>query len=750
MARRGRRVAAAKSNRINRVMTSFVGASALGRLSGLLLLALLIVVRIWDPAMLESIRGRTFDLFQNIEPRQVEAYPVTIIDIDERSLKEIGQWPWSRATIAEIVDRLGAAGVAAVGFDILFAEPDRLSPRRVLEALNIPDGDLKARLEQLPDSDRALAESLAHVPSVLGQAGSNAPMAAPTKSTPLASVATIGGSPEASLTRFPSLLVNLPELEAAAKGRGLVTVQPDPDGIIRRVPAVLSAGDRVAPTLSLELLRVASGATTLVVKSDGAGIGSVVVAGAEIPTDRDGHMWLHFSQHDPERFISAVDVLKGDAPLDRLQGKIAILGTSAVGLFDLRSTPVERVMPGVEIHAQAIESILADATLTRPNFATGAELVVAALIGLGIIVAVPMLGALPTLLLGALVALILCAGAWYLFSAQRMLIDIGYPLASSIAVFSLLTFFNYFREERRRTQIRTAFRQYLSPDLVDELSRDPDRLVLGGETREMTILFSDVRGFSTIAEGYKSNPSGLTRLMNRLLTPLSNAIIERRGTIDKYIGDAIMAFWNAPLPDADHALHAGEAALEILLRLDELNEERSREGERLGEKVPGLAIGIGISTGEAVVGNMGSDIRFDYSVMGDSVNLASRLEGLAQRYGLQILLAAETARQCGNRLAVLEVDQVRVKGRQGIETIFTLLGGSEIAAERNFRLFRGAFIEMLTHYRHRNWNEAKRALDHCRRTNERPRLDRLIEIYASRIDHFVENPPPADWDGVYG
>jgi adenylate cyclase len=330
-----------------------------------------------------------------------------------------------------------------------------------------------------------------------------------------------------------------------------------------------------------------------------------------------------------------------------------------------------------------------------------------------------------------------------------VLLDVAYPLVSSFAVFLLLTFLNYTREEKRRAQIRGAFGQYLSPELVEQLTREPDRLVLGGETRVMSVLFSDVRGFTSIAEGYKTNPSGLTALMNRLLTPLSNAIIEQRGTIDKYIGDAIMAFWNAPLDDPDHAHHACTAALEILRRLDRLNEERRKEAERAGETVADMEIGVGLSTGECVVGNMGSDIRFDYSVLGDSVNLASRLEGLTAVYGLRTLLCPETARLCGDKFAMVEIDSVRVKGKRDVVTIHTLVGGEDLRRQSHFRAFRGAFLEMREHYSKGDWAAARQALDRSRRNNEINQLGKVLDIYESRLAKLEAAPRVSTWDGVY-
>ncbi|MFZ4806093.1 MAG: CHASE2 domain-containing protein [Hyphomicrobiaceae bacterium] len=712
-------------------------------LAGLATIVVFAVLRLWDPAPLAALRSFVFDLYQTASPRSDDARAVLIVDIDDRSLAEVGQWPWSRAVVAELVDRLSAAGAVAIGFDMIFAEPDRLSPRRITRSLGTTSDRLEAALADLPDTDARLAHSLSNARVVLGQSGTTGTGTEPAAADiPAASIATIGGDPRADLMRFQRLLTNMPELEKAASGRGLFSVRPERDGVIRRIPLIAAAGDRVVPALSVEVIRVAAGAKTTLVKRDAAGIRSVVVAGVEIPTDRDGQLWLHFGTHDRTRYISAVDVLRDPAGAQRIAGKIALVGTSAVGLFDLRTTPVERVVPGVEIHAQAIESILAGSTLERPNYATGAELVLAIVAGLAIMLAIPRLGAHATFLVGGALSALLAGASWYLFASQAVLLDVTYPLLSSGCLFLLLTFGNYVREERQRTQIRNAFSQYLSADLVERLVREPDRLTLGGETREMTILFTDFRGFTAIAETYKSNPAGLTALMNRLLTPLSLAVIEQRGTIDKYIGDAIMAFWNAPLDDPEHARHACAAALDILQRLDALNAARLEESRHAPDQVAIPEIGIGIATGLNVVGNMGSDLRFDYTVMGDSVNVASRLEGLTRQFGLRILLASETAAACAGHFAMLEVDRVHLKGKADPETVFTLIGDADVARSAAFRALSAAFAQVLECYRRGALPDARQALDACRAITGLEAAAPLLDLYAHKLDEQAARTTP--------
>jgi adenylate cyclase len=426
-----------------------------------------------------------------------------------------------------------------------------------------------------------------------------------------------------------------------------------------------------------------------------------------------------------------------------------LIGTSAVGLLDVKTTPVSAAMPGVEVHAQVLESALTNSLLTYPNYAIGAELLVAVLVGLAIIVAAPMLRASIVIALGAILVAALIGASWYLYSQYNLLIDFTYPLMSTLFVYLTLIFVNYFKEQKQRQQIRAAFGYYLSPALVEQLARSPEKLVLGGEERKMTILFSDVRGFTTISEHYKHDPQGLTRLMNRFLTPLTNAVIERNGTIDKYIGDAIMAFWNAPLDDPQQEVNACEAALEMLARADKLNQEFKREANQNGGKYMPLQIGIGLNTGPCVVGNMGSDFRFNYSVLGDTVNVASRLEARTKDYRIPIVIGEATAQKAKERFATMEIDRIQVKGKTQPETVFTVLGRAELGRDPNFLELHELTAKMLRYYREQNWTQALDTIEPCRKAAEGFGVGALYHMYAERIEAFRHNPPPADWNGVY-
>jgi adenylate cyclase len=544
-------------------------------------------------------------------------------------------------------------------------------------------------------------------------------------------------------------LRNVPVIEQAAAGRGLFSINPESDGIIRRVPVIMAAQGSLVPSLSMEMLRVVTGSSAILVRVDQAGVQAVAVPGLEVPTDRNGQFWVHFNRHDPERYVSAKDVLQGNVPPDRLAGKLVLIGTSAIGLLDLKTTPLDAAIPGVEVHAQILESVLSKSSLVNPNYAIGAELAIAVLFGLAIIVAAPMLPASIVIVLGGCLIAGLIGLSLYLFVEHNLLIDFTYPLISSWLIYLVLTFVNYFREQKQRRQIRSAFGYYLSPHMVEQLARSPEKLVLGGEERRMTILFSDVRGFTTISEHYKDDPQGLTRLMNRFLTPLTNAIIERKGTIDKYIGDAIMAFWNAPVDDNEQEANACEAALEMLLRAETLNSELKREAETNGGVYMPLRIGIGLNTGPCVVGNMGSDFRFNYSVLGDTVNLASRLEGRTKDYRIPIVIGSRTAEGAKQKFAVMEIDLIMVKGKKQPEAVFTVLGRSEIEADPRCKDLRDANAQMLGRFRNQRWEDAVELIARCRKFANGFDLAGLYDMYEERIELYRAQPPGPDWDGVY-
>lgn len=715
---------------------------------GLAMLAALLALRIWDPAPLEDLRLRSFDFYQILKPRIPTVRPVVIVDIDEESLRTLGQWPWPRTLVADLVEKLNGLGAVAIAFDILFPEQDRMSPNLAVQSFRNIDEETKAKLQKLPSNDDVLAETIKRSRVILGQSGILR-TTAPDPAMPQTGIATRGPDPAAFLVTFPGLLRNVPVLEHAAAGRGLLSLRNERDGIVRRVPLILRAGGMVAPALTLDMLRVVTNSGAILISADAAGVRSVAVPGLEIPTDSAGQLWIHFGPHDPARYVAAKDVIEGRAPADKFAGKLVLIGTSAVGLLDIKTTPLDPAIPGVEIHAQILESVLSRAVLSHPNWATVAELAIALVVGLILTLLAPALGAGTLLGLFALMASLVIALSWYMFASAGTLIDLSFPLLSAFLIYVTLEFIGYMREQKDRRRIRSAFGQYLSPALVEQLAQSPEKLVLGGEMRTMSILFSDVRGFTTISETYKRDPQGLTQLMNRFLTPMTNAIIDHKGTIDKYMGDAIMAFWNAPIDDAYHEINACRAAIDMLARVEALNLEREAEAQISGQPFIPIAIGIGINTGSCVVGNMGSDLRFDYSVLGDSVNLASRLEGRSKTYGTPIIVGSATAEKAKGEFAALELDLITVKGKTEPERIYTILGGADMAASADFRKLSALNSTMLAAYRKRDWNGALEALQLCRHAPNNFGLDEIYNLYLARIQSFQDKGPPDDWDGVF-
>ncbi len=717
------------------------------RALGFVVLAGLAAVRVWDPFPIETMRLKMFDYFQRLAPRVATNSPAVIVDIDEDSLAAYGQWPWPRTLIAELVDRLTESGAVVVGFDIIFAEPDRMSPASVARSLGVLPPEIAERLMALPSNDEVLARAMGKARVVLGRAaGATASEREGAAKLRRASVVTVGGDPLPYLRSYTAVVPNVPELEAAAKGWGMLALAPEIDGIVRRVPAIYRVGKDVHPSLVIDMLRVATGGRSYAIKSNAAGIDSVVVARAKIPTDGEGRIWVHFAASDKRRYLSAKKVLDGTAARDRLFRKVVFVGTSAAGLFDVKPTPVSGPIPGVEIHVQLLETILSGSHLSRPNYALGAEMSALVVTGLLIIVAAPMVGAWWTLLIGAAVGGGLGGGAWHLYASERILLDATFPIASAFLLYTLITFLGFAKEETGRRQIKSAFSRYLSPEVVTRLAENPSQLALGGQSRDMTLLFADVHGFTGLSESYDAE--SLTQLINKVLTPLTEAVLATGGTIDKYMGDAVMAFWNAPLDDPDHARNACLAALGIGAALGPLNQRLRDDSEAAGRHFRPIGVGVGVHSGECCVGNMGSDMRFDYSVLGDTVNTASRLEGQTRFYKVANVIG-DTAVAEAPGLAYLELDLIRVVGKTISLRIYTVLGDSSVADDEAFKSLSARHREMLAAYRRRQWPEAASAVEACRELGGGFGLDGLYDLYAERLADFVETPPPEDWDGVY-
>jgi adenylate cyclase len=717
-----------------------------GRVTTIALLGALLLGRLFDPTPVEILRLRVFDFFQQLDPRVESNWPVLIVDIDEPSLKQLGQWPWPRTVIAQLVDRLAEAGAASVGFDMVFSEPDRTSPGELPRFLpNLP-ADLAAGLSSLPSNDAVLADSIRRYGrAVLGQAGYAFGEGAPTGPLrPPFTIGEIGGDPRPFIFRYATLLENLDSLSAAAAGRGSVSLAPEIDEVVRRVPAIVRVGDQLIPAQALELLRVATGQKSYAVRTNPYGLEAVVINGVgAIPTDRTGRIYVRFGPHDARRFVSAADVISGDVDPARIANHIVLIGASVPLLRDLRTTPIEPAMPGVEVHAQLLENILSQTFLSRPNYAQVLELGLVLGAGLLLVLLVPLVGARWTL--GLLLALVaaLAAGSWLAFSQRSLLLDASYPIVSATLLYLFLAYTGFTTAERQRKQVSQIFQHYVSPAQVARLIRDPGLVRLGGETKTMTVMFADIRDFTTISERFRADPQGLTQLINRVLTSMGDAVVAHEGTIDKYIGDSLMAFWNAPLDVEAHPAKACAAALDMLQSIERLNEALRAEQ---GEAALQIRIGAGINTGDCVVGNLGSERQVNYSVLGDPVNLASRLEGQSKTYGIPIILSEDTQRGAEG-MATLELDLLAVKGRKAAARVYGLLGGAEQATTDRHRELTARQVRLLAAYRDQRWDEAEATV--AEGLAATPELARLYELYRRRIAVYRAEPPGPGWDGVF-
>jgi adenylate cyclase len=867
-------------------------------------LALMLVLRVLDPAIVESARWLTFDSYQRLKPRVYNPQlPVKIVDIDAKSLTKLGQWPWPRTYLADLIQRLGEMGAAAIAFDMVFAEPDRHSPEQALASWTTsPEVEaLRVAIKDLPSNDQILADAIAGAPVIAGFVlTSDEDTKLP---EPKSNFAIAGDNPSPFIRNFVGADINLPEIEAAAVGNGSFNTIPEVDSVIRRVPLVLRAGEQFYPSLAAEALRVAQGAQTYIIKASGAsgvlsfgaetGVHSIKIGQAVVRTDEEGRVMLHYTESVPERYVPAWQIFEPDFDSTQITGRIILIGTSAAGLGDIRSTPLNPFAPGVEVHAQLLEQMFTEDFLVRPEIAPPVELAYMLVMGLVLVFLLPRIGALWSTLLGVLATAVVVSGSWYAFVEHRWLIDPVAPSVMVFAVFLSATLVSYFSSEAERRQVRNAFAHYLPPVMVERLAEHPEQLQLGGELRDMTIMFSDIRGFTTISEHFKDDAQGLTTLINRFLTPMTDVVHDQGGTIDKYIGDCLMGFWNAPIDDEQHASHACRAALKMFYALETLNKELAaedgvdgaavldkkvatitqaspsegvdlatpapairelhHEAERglasaqyklakafrdgsgltadpveaarwfraaadqgyakaqrhLGTRYAGgvgveqdtvqaitwlmlaveqglataersleqvlttasaeqrneaerqvrtwqaqisggqaiqLNMGIGISTGTCVVGNMGSNQRFDYSVLGDAVNLAARLEAQTKNYGVGVVVG-EATRALAPEFAALELDLIAVKGKSEAVRVYGVLGEEEMAESARFRDLAENHARMLVAYRAQRWHDARALMDECTKLDSS--LEKLYDLYRDRIGHYELEPPGQNWDGVY-
>lgn len=724
----------------------------------LLVLLNALLLRAIDPEALARLRDFAFDSYQRLQPRTyLPGTPVRIVDIDEAALSEYGQWPWPRTIVAKLVDKLTEKGAAVVAFDAVFAEPDRSSmSRMVRDLVAFTDPETVQKLAaSIQDNDQVFADAIAQSRVVTGFGFDVRGAAKPPKT--YHGVAFAGDEPSQFLPQQIGTVKSLDILEAAAKGNGSVNTDVE-SIVIRRVPMLFRVGGQqgLFPALSIEALRVAQGAASYFVKSSGAsgewsfgtrtGIVAIKTGDIEVPTDGRGRLILYDTGHRDERFVSARAVILDEVPAEKIEGHVVFVGTSALGLKDLRNTPIQEAVPGVEVHAQLAEQMVEQKFLARPDYADGAEFLYLAVIGLLFVWLLPRLSARRMVIVAGIFIGIGLLVPWIAYSQYRLLFDPIYPTGTLALIYVGGTALAFIRTERERAEIRGAFGLYLSPDIVEQLARNPRLLQLGGEQREITVMFTDVRGFTTISEQF--DPQGLTRFMNRFLTPMTDLILGRRGTIDKYMGDAIMAFWNAPLPVEGHAVRACDTALAMQARLADLNVGWAAEAVAEGRAHIPVNIGVGLNTGPASVGNFGSTQRFTYSCLGDSVNLASRLEGQCKTYVTGIIIGEATRAQAPEHAAI-ELDLIMVKGKTEPERIYALIGDVALAQTDSYRTLVTRQAELLRLYRGGAFAEALQRIDGCQAAALAAGWQQgYYEMMRVRLDELIDDSP-ADWTGVY-
>jgi len=706
------------------------------------------------PLLLQRLDNQIIDVMFHWRGSVPTTNSVVIVDIDEKSLRDEGQWPWPRNIVAELIKKIAACRPKVIGLDIFFPENDRTSPKNSIgELAPFLSGMLsRADIARLKNDDRLdydlmLGNAVASSPTVLGYVfqtvddGMKNPADKPFPSINLAIDPPVTSLDKLTLIPAYRAIVNVPEVDMA-QTEGFFNVFPDPAGTVRRVPLFMKFDGLPYPSLDLEMLRVGLGVSKVTIhavrhNASQYNILGITLADRFVPTDNQGQVTVNF--RGPMKsfpFYSAVDVLHGKISHE-LKGKYVLIGTSAAGLLDLRATPFSSVFPGVEVHANVIDNLLKGDPLSSDVY-TEIGLNYAVIIIGGLMLSAllayssPLIGGFGGLLL---IVLYLFYGTYHYFFLNNQLVGITYPLITLFAVFIVVTLFNYFFKDREKVFLQSAFGHYVSPQVVNELINSPEKLSLAGEDREVSIFFSDIRGFTTISEGMTSEQ--LASFMNEYLTVMSDLIMKHEGTVDKYIGDAIMALWGAPLADERHAVHAVRAALAMMRKLTELRPEWLRRG------LPYIDIGIGINTGVVSVGNFGSEQRFDYTVIGDSVNLASRLEGQNKVYGTNIIISESTREAIGSNFFCRFVDMVRVKGKDQPVAIYQpLLEGKPddgMADEV------GEFEAAIDLYRKQQFSQAQTLLDQLNQSSP----SKLYQLYLDRIRDFQQTPPPENWDGVF-
>ena len=663
-------------------------------------------IRFADPWFLDVVRLKALDQHQRNQTQESLGNLVTV-EINNETLRKKGQWPWDRKTLSNEIIRLYESGAGMVVLPILFAQPDRFG------------------------GDDTLADVLNQTPTIIGQI----PTIQEGNSGVTRGVATVGEPWNGWVYQYPGAIGPIPLLAENSHAVGMMIIAPEKDGVVRRMPLVVAVGDELYPSMSMEILRMAAGDISYQMKTGVAGVEKLRIPKFKmIDTDAHGNIWLDFKWKTPTYALHE--------ELPDLTGKIVIVSITASGLDSAVSTPVG-VIYSHDLIGASVATMMTGRNITRPYWTNVAEL--GSSFGLALVVMIAVL-LLPWYFGAALMPATIVGlfyGSSHLFTKHDYLVDWSYPVLTVFIAWSIAAFLRFMEEHKLRMQIKKQFEHYLAPAMVKKLQKNPDLLKLGGDTRELTLLFCDIRGFTPISEQYKTDPQGLTKLINRFLTPMTDIIMINDGTIDKYMGDCIMAFWNAPLDVEDQRKLAIKTSHEMIEHLKKLNAELEAENS-----LP-INIGIGLNTGDVVVGNMGSNQRFDYSCLGDAVYLASRLEGQSKGYGVGLILGEETARDMEDEFVILELDKIAVKGKTEGVKIFTSLGThEELMGTMNYVMAQRQHEKFIHWYRSKAWKLARKWVDDLE--NE---FGGMMKGYYSmmrdRIEELEKEDLPDDWDGVY-
>ena len=655
--------------------------------TAIITLLLCLFVRVEDGNFVESVRLRYFDQLITSKETSVSKL-VHVVNIDDETIRNKGQFPFPRGEYAKLVTDLYSSGAGLVVFNIYMPEPDRFG------------------------QDAQLEKALKEFPVVLPQTAVNEKIT--NDYPPFRPGVSVIGTGEAGI-KYESIQPNIKLFNDSAAGVGVVNTLPEIDGVTRRVPMVVQSEGLLYPSISFETLRVASGDPSFQVRVTESGIEAIRIPKfGKITTDQVGRIWVDWSSKPIEHSVS-------NLPKD-FNGGIVIVGLTAKGLNNPVATATGSVYPHY-LQAAILDTLVSNTNIQRPDWADGAEIL--SLVLLSVMLLFLSRYVYAGIITAVLIILGCIGGSYYLFNGYNYLVDITMPVVTLVLVILHAYGIKFISEFLQKQQIKKQFGTYLSPAMVEKLQKNPELLTLGGESRELSIMFTDVRGFTTISEHYGADVQGLTKIMNRYMTAMTAKIIENNGTLDKYIGDAQMAFWNAPLDEPNHAKMAVKTALEMMESLEGFNNEITREG------IPAFGMGLGINTGTVVVGNMGSSQRFDYTCLGDSVNLASRLEGQSKPYGVKIVIGALTAEQVKDEYDVVELDCIAVKGKKEGVKIFTLAKGNQM--HDNF----------LDYYYRGQWNKALTLMSKLKEMTPE-----LLHYYENMEERMREGMP-ADWDGTF-